>query len=402
MGAPLKIPSLLDRRASVLGSIFLLSFLFGVPFRFWYLYYLRPLWLDQAPKANSTFSVYAVGTAILFVIGICWSVHAARISCRRKKFGDSILELKNAPVPLGGVLDGTVTLGGVIQPENGISLKLVCIHHIVTHGRSDYIKETPLWEHSHHLQSGSTNSIPVSFSLPECGQVTHSVSPDDRTFWRLDVTAKMRDLNYAAQFELPVARVALNPAERSEAQKLRAAEAHIDENSQPPVNSRIRVRDTVDGKEFYLPAFRHPRTAVFLTVFVPAWTAFCCYLPLVGFKADPVFTRLIVLILPLWIESFVFREWIDECFVTRRVTANKNNVTVIKYYLGIGRTHIVPTSSIAKIKLSIEQSASLGSHVAYDIQVVGKYSRTLTAFHDLEDSQEAHWLALEIARCAGV
>jgi hypothetical protein len=144
------------------------------------------------------------------LFGVLLLMGVACIADRKRKFGSSNFELKNAPVPIGGVLDGTVTMERVILPKGGYAVKLVCIHCVTTHGwsargiRTTYTRETALWEDAWHAQPRTGGSVPINFVLPKSGVETSSVSADDRIFWRLEVMAKVPGVGYAAKFEIPV------------------------------------------------------------------------------------------------------------------------------------------------------------------------------------------------------
>jgi len=313
---------------------------------------------------------------------------------RRMKFGESVFELRDAPVPMGGVLEGVVTLAKMIQPLEGFTVKLACIHRIVTGvGKSRKVQEIPLWDESKQITPEVGGGIPVCFALPENGTETSAIDKDDRIFWRLDVRAKMPGIGYKAQFEVPVVRAELSAEEAAEARKLRGEQAQTDEQFQLPGHSRIRVQETMTGKEFCFPAMRNVGMVVFMTLFLAFWTGVCWVL--FHYHAPFIF--------PLFFgfaELVMLWSWAKACFGTSRVVAGNGQIELTKHLFGLGKTQTIPASEIREIKVSI--GTTMGTQVYYNVKIVQQNGMTQTAGAEVADSHEAHWLALEMAKCAGV
>jgi hypothetical protein len=340
---------------------------------------------------------------------------------RRKKFGESYFELKEAPAPLGGPLEGAVTVEQVIRVEDGFTVKLTCVHRVIRgSGKNRHTEDLPLWENSQRVQPGLDGAIPVAFVLPEDGAETGAVSADDRIFWRLDVTAKVPGVGYAAQFEVPVALAALTADATAEANKLRAAETRADQQFELPAHSRIRVRNMADGKEFYFSALRNPPAAIFLTLFLALWTGVIWFIvheilaskggagmvestwiKAIEFVMETGVPMFFLLVFGVF-EIIIFLFWIDECFCTTRVAVGSGQITVTKHILGLGWPRTVPSSDIREIKVAI--GTRMGTKTYYNVQIVRKsgFQSTLTAGDEVEDSHEAACLALDMARLAGV
>jgi hypothetical protein len=335
-----------------------------------------------------------IGPLIFSLVGLGMLIPVGLGAVRRVKFGDSVFELDDAPVPIGGVLEGTVTFDRMIRPMDGFAVKLVCIHRIVTGaGKSQNVQEIPLWEDKQQVMSDTGATVPISFALPEDGTETSAASRRDRIFWRLDVSAKVPGIGYRAQFEVPVAKAELSAAAAVEARQLRAAEAQADAQYQLPAHSRIRVQDTGGGKEFYFPAMRNFGLVFSLTFFTAIWTAICWVL--IHFGAPLLFP-----IVFCFFDALLLLFWVNACFGTSQVTAGNGEIILTKHLFGLGRTKTIPATEIREISVSI--GASMGTQVFYNVQIVRRNGMKQTAGAGVADSHEAHWLALEMAKCAGV
>lgn len=508
MGAPLKIPSSLDRRAAIVGLGLIATLLLAGGVVLNYFFYLRPLQQSRAAQAwtqvpcrilqcqitthvshgshGSTSTTYSLTLAYAYLVGdrtyqsndydftvgstsdynwwaagmsrfkpgtlsVCYvnpqdprqavlvrdfdhnpvmlifplalGVAGAAVAAvpayrtlRRLKFGESVLEMKDAPAALGGPLTANIVLSHALQPAAGFALKLSNIHHLVTGtGKGRHVEEEILWQEEKQVDASLGHVIPVAFTLPRDAEATDTTDKDNRTFWRLHATAKLPGVDYAAEFEVPVvaaprsAPAPIPPRPPSESSSLAQArlamgmpdparpvpfvgsddEAHF----QQPAHSRIRVRDTDAGKEFYFPAFRNRGAAVFLAFFTLFWSGVVWFLidhhaPLLF----PVVFGFFAVILVLW----TLHEWL----ATTRVVAGRDGLTLAKHLGGVGRTRTLAASDIREI--NIVHGETYNNIVLYNIQIIRQNGGLVTAGDEIPDAHEAHWLALEMARCAGV
>jgi hypothetical protein len=508
MGAPLKIPSSLDRRAAIVGLGLIATLLLAGAVLLNYFYYLRPLQRSRAAQAwtpapcriiqcqittlvshgshGHTSTTYNLTLAYAYLLGDrtyqsgdydftlgstsdynWWAGGASRFkpgtlatcyvnpqnpaqavlvrdfdhnpvmlmlplglaaaglaiasvpayrTLRRIKFGESVLEMRDAPAVLGGPLTANIALSRSLQPAEGFALKLSNVQHIVTGtGKGRHVEESILWQDEKRADANLNDTVSVAFTVPRDAEATDTADADNRTFWRLHATAKLPGVDYAAEFEVPVvaaprptaAPAASNPP--SEAAALAAARraagwpdparplvfagSDDDAHYQQPAHSRIRVRDTDAGKEFYFPAFRNRGAAVTLGLFTLFWSGVVWLLidqhaPLLF----PVVFGFFDVILVLW----TLHEW----FATTRVVAGRGGLTLTKHLLGLGRTRALAAADLSQI--NIVHGETYNNIVLYNIQIVRQNGSLVTAGDEIPDAHEAHWLALEMARCAGV
>ncbi len=333
------------------------------------------------------------GSGVFSLVGLGMMLPMVNRVRRRFKFGQSTFELMEAPAPIGGVLEGTVTFARMLQPRDGFAVKLSCIHRVDSGGQHSSVRETPLWKNKKQVTSDIGGSMTISFALPEDAAETSAVNRNDRIFWRLDVTGSVPEGKYQAQFEVPVAQAELSAAERAEARQLRSEEAQEVERFQLPAHSRIRVRDIGGGKEFYFPAMRNLGMIIMMTLFISFWTGVCWVL--FHYHAPLIFPVVFG-----FFEAVLLYFWFNTCFGSSRVVAGNGEIILSKHLLGLGRSQTIPASEIREIKISV--GATMGTQAYYNVQLVRQNGMTQTAGAEVADSQEAHWLALEMARCAGV
>jgi hypothetical protein len=367
--------------------------------------------LERMPHAQEIIPIGAV-FGVFGIVAFGYSVPLVRGAIRRRKFGESVLELHDAPVPLGGDLTGTLRLGRPIRPSGGFKLKLACIARhtgLSSKGFAPPVYTQVLWKDEEIVDGESSDSVPVTFTLPDNDQETKITDArGSGTFWRLNVSGVVPGVNYAARFEVPVANCAYKVAKAvhpDEIQKVAKATpeelAKISEYKLPP-HSRIRVTPTArGGMEFYFGAFRNPGAAFILAVFSVIF--FCAFGAL--WQSDtPVILTIIIgaaTLVVLWATAQI---WLGAI----TVVVEGNAIRVSRRILGFGSTKYVPLNDILEIKTSIGVASltsgpsNLGASVYYNIEIILRNGKKIVAGSGIGDHHETQWLALEMAHCAGL
>jgi hypothetical protein len=147
------------------------------------------------------------------LIGLALIIATVRTVIRERKFGISILHLQTIPVWLGGELKGTVETGVLVKnrSSDGFRVRLVCLERksFLDREGDKRVSEEKLWSDEKQAEAffselGKTLSARIIFNIPTDLPSTQLIPEDDRTFWRLEVTASVPGVDYAAQFEIPV------------------------------------------------------------------------------------------------------------------------------------------------------------------------------------------------------
>ena len=78
-------------------------------------------------------------------------------------------------------------------------------------GKNRSTSERILWTDEQQAGTGVGDAVPVAFYIPNDCRETDSDNADNIVLWRLKVTAKEPGVDDAAQFEVPVFKVAETP-----------------------------------------------------------------------------------------------------------------------------------------------------------------------------------------------
>jgi hypothetical protein len=353
----------------------------------------RTAWQEGNPAAYLALLFPLVGSGIL--------VWAIRATLRYHKYGISRLELSTIPGTIGRTIAGTVRVTSILEPE-GFDVSLSCIRRLTTRsGRDTSTSETILWQAESRVRgeqtrdySGLATRIPIIFRIPADAQASDSNNPRDQVVWRLKLSASVPGVDYESVFEVPVFRTPASELPPSPSEALNAEDqASALADYRQPADSRITVTSNRRGTEILFPAFRNPGAAVSLTVFTLLWTAIVA--GLVHFHAPMLFpivfglfeVLLVIVTLQIW-------------FGVSRVTADTGTLLLAKGYFYPGREWRMSAAEIADVSTKIGMQA--GSKPYYDLVIVRKDGKRVTAGHSVRDKREAEWLAAKIKSALGL
>jgi hypothetical protein len=326
--------------------------------------------------------------ALLFpAVGVGLLVWAVRATIRRRRYGTSVLELDTLPAVVGHALEGTLRAPAGLRPPEGFRVVLSCIRRVTSgSGRNRSTSERILWQEEHRTDATGTG-VPVAFAIPADAAPSEPVRGNDRTLWRLEVSAEVPGVDYAAGFEVPVFRTAESALPRTETEQAVAARAAVPADYRQPAGSRILVSRTRRGTEIFFPAARNPGLAASLTVFTLIWA--------VAIWATIVFDA--PLIFPIVFGGFgallVFLV-IDQWMGVARVTADQDGVTIAKGWLVARRERTLGSAEVAEVTTKIGSQA--GRTAYYDVTVVTTAGKRVTAGGGIPDKREAEWLAATV------
>jgi hypothetical protein len=329
---------------------------------------------------------YLVLLVLIFpAIGIGFVIAIVRATLAHRRFGDCFFELAQIPAPLGGTLEGMIQTGARLKLEQGLHLKISCIRRVVTgSGKNQSTQETVLWQDEKVFKadanlpdsSSGHSGIPVFFKLP-ADQPECFARGNESVFWRLEAKSKMRGPDFSVAFDVPVFQVAdAIAADADEADPTAALQEPIEEIRRDE-NSRIKISDGPNGREFYFPAARNPIAAAMTTVFL---LAFCGGLILVLFVAPDHNTGMVkgsagqivgALVLGLFIVILgwaSFNLW----FKSSRVTIDSNGVTAVNRWLIFSRTRKFDVGDI--VRFALKTGMTSGTQTFQDLKLVTRAS----------------------------
>jgi len=160
---------------------------------------------EQPNPILLVFLLFPLAGALL-IIGAIYT------TLRRLKFGRSICTIDRIPIVPGASFHGEIEMRGDAVPEGGYRLLLVCVHRVTTgSGKNQSTHETPLWQAENRVTAASAMRlatggvrVPFAMAIPSEVRATDLRSPRDQIVWRLDASAEMPGIDFAASFELPV------------------------------------------------------------------------------------------------------------------------------------------------------------------------------------------------------
>jgi hypothetical protein len=353
------------------------------------------------PKELHNGNYKALIVLIFPAIGIGLFIAIIRGMMARRRFGECFFEPAQIPIPIGGVLEGMIHTSAPLQLEHELKLKVTCIRRVEA-GKNT--TESALWQdekiysaQASLLQPGTGTGIPIHFKLP-AGQPQCVTAGNVSIFWRLEARSKMRGPDFHAIFDLPVFQVA--GAEIADTDETAAPIEEIRRDE----NSKIKISDGPNGREFYFPAARNPGTALFITLFMLVFNGVAVVtFHLHALILFPVVFGLIGILLLFG----AFSAW----FKSSRVTIDSTGVRATNRWLVFSRTRQFPADDVARF--ATKTGMQSGSQIFTDIKLIprgsdekfaagrGKFQETFQETFQAAALPEAEKVAERFRQAAG-
>ncbi len=309
--------------------------------------------------------------ALLFpFVGIILAVWAIRNLLQWLKFGDSTFVMDTRPGIIGGPLKGEIHTKVNIKPENGFHLTLSCINRVTTgSGKQHNTKEHVRWQDTCDIAreiyeyDPSHSVIPVLFHIPYDIPETNDDSPNNRIFWRLEISAKVPGVDYAASFEVPVFKTPQSSKDFIlDKSSIAAYQMPFDSEAAFKAEG-IRVEPSVTGGKCYVfPAARNKGAAFSTFVFLLIWTGAVVFLYKV--KAPLIFPIVFgffeLLLIWLFLDMLLFRSRADVCH--KSLSIQKGIFSLKKNQLDFSDID----------RLEIKSGMTYGNKLYYNLNVVLK------------------------------
>jgi hypothetical protein len=380
---------------------------------------------------------HAILMALVFPVAAFYLLGYTLVKWRsRRRFGDCFFELAQIPAPLGGILEGMIQTGNPLKLEHGLQLKISCIRRTVSgSGKNQSVNENVIWQDekifkpdANLLDSASGHSgIPIFFKLPG-DQPECYARGSESVFWRLEAKSKMRGPDFSVAFDVPVFQVVgAVAADANEADPTIALQEPVDEIRRDE-NSRIKISDGPNGREFYFPAARNPIAAAMTTVFMLAFSGGLILVLFVTPNSDTGMLKgsagqivggsvlgLFIAVLG-WMS---FNLW----FKSSCVTIDSNGVTAVNRWVIFSRTRKFDAGDVARLELQTGMTS--GTQTFQDIKLItsdcaedfetrkARYQRTgerpplkfkignPTIASSISNKPEADWLIAEMNKALG-
>jgi hypothetical protein len=285
---------------------------------------------------------------------------------------------------VGHLLEGTLRTPAGLRPAEGFRVVLSCIRRVTTgSGKDRSTSESVLWQEERTL-AGTGAGVPVAFAIPADAAPCDAIRAGDGTLWRLDVSAEVPGVDYAARFEVPVFRTAASDQPPTAAELAVAAQSAVPANYRQPAGSKIQVSTTRRGTEIYFPRARNLGMATGLTCFLAIWVAATWGAIALG---APLIFPLVFGAFGLLLVIVVLDQWLG----VTRVTAGDGAVTVATGWLVPRRERTLRAGDIADVTIRIGSQS--GGTPYYDLAIVTPAGKRVGAGGGIRDKREAEWLA---------
>jgi hypothetical protein len=332
--------------------------------------------------------------ALLFpVAGVGLLLWAARISVRLRRFGVSRLELETTPAAVGRSLAGTVSAPAPLMPAGAFRVVLSCIRRVTTGSGDDRsTSERILWQEEQRITGrpsrttqGMATTVPLRIPIPADALPCDDHNPRDVVLWRLEVSAEVPGVDYAAAFEVPVFRTKESDQPRSDVETAAArAIAEQVAHFEPGPECRIQVTRNRRGTEIVFPPARNRGPALGLTMFLLLWLGAIVAMVLLG---APLIFPIVFGLFAALLSWAVLDLWLG----VSRVTAGDGAVRVASGLITAGRERLVPSLDVAEVVTRIGMQA--GATPYYDVVVVRRNGKKVVAGRGIRDKREAEWVA---------
>lgn len=334
--------------------------------------------------------VFPVVGAILLTAGLYRLLRA-------HKYGASILRLDRIPIEPGRPARFDVQTHVTELPEAGFQVKLTCVRRRVTGGgRNRSTSESILWRDEQTIRSGAPSPdgvrLPITFSIPADAQPSDERNPSDRVIWRLDVSAEVPGIDYAAQFELPV----FNAGETPEEPKA-AAHAPVDLSSwRPDPESLITLSPTVDGEEIHVRSHARLTETLSLGIFNLLWFGF---IALMFVLHAPFIFPFLFGIFGVIILVLLF----DFAFGRTTIRASRRALQIRRSWFGIGSTRSVDPAQIDSVTTVVGMTSGGGNGTPYyNVRLRIKDGKESFAAKYIRSRRDAEALAEKIEKECGL
>lgn len=316
----------------------------------------------------------------LVMIGV--AVHQ---TLRRSKYGLSVCRIDRLPIPLGGTFGAEIEAAIRELPPEGVLVQLTCVRvTIVRTGRSRTKRESILWQDEQTLRHGMMPGpnglrIPVRFAIPADAPPADEQDANDRVVWRLQVSAEVPGIDYAATFELPVFGDA-------GASAFPAAPRPDPSSWTPPPDI------TVGSPGIVLHPRRRIGDWVGYVFFLTMWYGVLYFF---GTRDVP----LMVLIVMGVIGAFVFVAALDFLLGRTTLTTERGVLTIRRTWLGLGTTETIPAPEIDRFEPRI--GTTVGNRAYHDVHAILRTGGSRKVAKYIRNRRDAEMLAARLGRGVG-
>lgn len=334
--------------------------------------------------------------ALLFpAIGVGLIAAAGYQILRRQKYGVSRCRLDRVPVTPGSEFRGEIETRIEETAGHGVVLRLTSIRRTTTgSGKNRSTTEAILWRDEQTVgsawlaRSPVGTRVPFRFTLPADAQPTDERNPSDVFLWRLDVSADVEGIDFAARFELPV----FNEGSSPNAVRQFAGDDSAAASRSPQPDSRITITQEPGGGEQIVVGTRaRPADFVGLVLFATVWFGVTALM----FKLHaPLFFPLIFALFGISIVLALLDNWVGRSII--RISSS-NLSARREWFRGLGLTRTVPLGTLESIASSVAMTSGGGSGTPYySVDAVLKGGKRMRIAMGIRDRRDAEMIAARL------
>ncbi len=340
---------------------------------------------ERAEAGKAIYLVYlfpAIGT--LMIIAAAYQI------ARYLKYGRSIFEMTSLPGVIGGALSGIVHTKRNIIPEDGFHLTLNCIHQYQSgSGKNRSTHEDVLWQDERTMerealeQDLTKSAIPVLFAIPFDSKPSDITDSSNRIFWRLEVKAKTRGIDYSAKFEVPVFKT--EDSTENFTLDESAIEPYVRKSEPDQAIAALGARrtDTVRGSLYTFPPANALGVAIGISVFTAIWTG-AVWLML---SLDaPILFPIIFGVIDIFLVYWMLNLWLH----TSRIETWPGGMRCATGWLIPGKPRELSTSEIDNIDLKNPMRS--GTKVYYTLALRLRNGKKINLASHLQNKRNAEML----------
>ncbi|GAB4317967.1 MAG: hypothetical protein Kow0059_11170 [Candidatus Sumerlaeia bacterium] len=340
---------------------------------------------------------WAVLVILLFpLVGmglLLWAVYA---TLQWKKYGVSIFEPTSLPGVVGGRLEGQIQGRVRLRPGERVVIRLSNLRRRTTgSGDNRSTHYDVLWQEEHELPMeqlalapGGMSVIPVQFVIPRSCEPTSAFGGEDGVIWRLEASAEVPGVNYAALFEVPVFVTAESDAPETQEQIQQTTSEVLTEG--PPASLSVHISPTAaGGTQFYWKPARRPIVAFLMTV-VTILIGAGLWLSIV--KKAPIVAPLVISVFLLVFVLIVITMWTS----SSRLVIEGGRVRVLNKWAGLGSWKEFAAGDVAGV--FYESGSQVGTQAYYYITLKLQNGETIKLGNGMEPLREARYLAARISK----
>jgi hypothetical protein len=335
---------------------------------------------------------------ILGSLGIGLTAHAAHRLTRWIKYGGSQLHLESVPIPVGGVLRGTLTLSKTIHAGQEVKIRLQCdlatVHQMrsvsssADERTSEDIRHQLIWQDEETVVSDGSGTLQIALAIPKDVPGTTELNQRFWYSWTLKAEVPGGRASYAAEFDVPVYHVAPTQAQVLDAQSIEQARQHEQAAYQPGPAFRVRVSPAADGglEVVFPPMGLAAHALAWTVIFLISITLFIVAVPRL-----PIFASVIWSLVNLFILTWLIKIW----WLTERVVISDG---AIAFTSGLFR--VTQTMPFTELKAIHVITGPITRQSAIRIRSTGW--KHFDVGDGIRDQRDAEWLAAEMCRAAGI